>query len=92
MADQPFDDSQVLFRFVPTEEEQREGYGAEECVVTAGDIYCRFPYDKRWGDGYEHSRYAQLVIARLLSERSAMQAYIGSPGGPSYEELVKEND
>lgn len=31
-------------------------------------------------------------MQRLLDDLTALREYVGSPGGPPYEELVKEND
>ena len=91
-----FDESDVLYRFTPTEEErQQEVEKAEEYVVVRNRnpnshelrFYSRF--GQEW---LEDEFGADFVIGRLLSDLSALRDYVGSPGGPPYDELVREND
>jgi len=60
---------ELLYRFVPTEEEQkRDTRAPEEIVLTAGYAYLR------WSAGWEEIRlsFAGLAIARLLAERETL--------------------
>lgn len=79
---QPFADTAVLFRFVPTEAERHPNQNvwwtrATEYVLTHGydswDFYYYAKCDGKWEEGHSFCEY---FIARLLAEREAMQKRI----------------
>lgn len=87
---QPFADADVLFRFEPSEEERC--YYDEYVVVTVTVDRSPALLYARYGKEWDRLDFPRPLIAHLLKDLDALGAYIGSPGGPSYEELVKEND
>jgi hypothetical protein len=93
MPSEPFHADDVLFRFEPTEEEH--GLFDEYAAVRSSyDPRCLLFFAKTRTSGawVESGYFAVAIIAHLLTDLDAIKAYIGTPGGPSYEELVKENE
>lgn len=73
---QPFDESDVLYRFKLTLEEiKRLGLLADECVVTENSLHlCTDQYWWEPAIEYQRQRVRDFIIARLLHEREALTA------------------
>lgn len=85
-----FTEESVLYRITPTEEENKYFiFPPKTVVATALNLFVEQD-DGSWSKG--NTLHASLMVARLLSELNGLKDYIGAPGGPPYDELVREND
>lgn len=87
----PFDEKDILYRFAPEDTPYLHYLcDVEDYVVEGPALHI---WGLRRGTWREVStEHWGVVMRRLLDDLTALREYIGSPGGPSYEELVREND
>lgn len=74
----PFDESAVLYRFVPTEEERSQyrgdDKGVEEIVLVRGNPPYLFSLWGKWGEYWQMSPRIETLILRLLTDLAAVEA------------------
>lgn len=90
MTTEPFTD--VQYRFTPTAKEAPDMEGDEYVVLgplRSPRIGVRSGREWWWSSA---SIYERPVITHLLTDLQSLKDYIGTPGGPPYDELVREND